>query len=401
MVTDDIRRQFPIFDIHPGLIYLDNAATTQRPESVIRTMDTFYREENASIHRGVYELSANATARYEGARQAVADFIGSESASSIGFTKGTTESVNIVAQGFLKPRLKAGDNVVISIAEHHANFIPWQQVCKETGANLRVAPMDEETQLDMDSMRKMIDGRTKLVAVTHISNTLGTVFPVDEILAAAKEKDVPVLIDAAQSAALYPLDVSGRKIDFLAFSGHKIFGPFGTGVLYVSKRYQSEVRPIIAGGGMIRQVTVDETIFQPFPFSLDAGTPNVAGVMGLQEAIRFIETLDREAIRKYLQEITEWVKKELEQVDGLHMVGSKKGASSIISFNIEGVHPHDAATFLDAEGIAVRAGMHCTQPLMTSMQLPGTVRASFSIYNTREDGERLVDAVKKLAKFWR
>jgi len=400
MATPDIRKQFPIFSVHPGLIYLDNAATTQRPSVVLEAMDQFYREGNANIHRGVYDLSSRATEQYERARDHVARFIGAESSANIGFTKGTTESINIVAHGFLADELDAGDNVVVTIAEHHANFIPWQQVCGVRNAELRVAPMDDSGRLDMRAFEGMLDSRTKMIAVTHISNTLGSVFPIGEIARLAQKKGIPLLVDAAQSAALYPLEVTVNGIDFLAFSGHKIFGPFGTGILYVSARMRKKIKPLLVGGGMIRSVAVEHTDFQPFPYSLEAGTPNVAGIVGLVEAIKFLESIDRPLHRNKLEQLTHKVRNALREIEGLQLVGPDEASSSIISFNLEGIHPHDASTFLDAEGIAVRAGMHCTQPLMNAMQLPGTVRASFSIYNTEEEGEKLVEAVRRLKNFW-
>ena len=401
MITGDIRMQFPVFSAHPDLIYLDNAATTQRPEAVIRAMDDFYRSGNANIHRGVYDLSARATEEYEQTRALAAKFLGAGDASNIGFTRGTTESVNIIARAFLQPKLTGSDNVVVTIAEHHANFIPWQQVCEETGTELRIVPVDDSGRLDMDVMSSMIDERTKMVAVAHISNTRGTIHPIDQVIAMAHAKGAPVMIDAAQSAALYDLDVSRRQNDFLAFSAHKMFGPFGTGILYAADQYKGDIGPYTVGGGMIRHVSVEGTSFQRFPYNLEAGTPNISGVIGLKAAIEYVMGLDRGALRKELDELTAVVRQGLAQLEGVQLLGPDEGSSSIISFNVEGVHPHDAATFLNAEGIAVRAGMHCTQPLLASMELPGTVRASFSIYNTMEEGRKLVQAVEKLYNFWK
>ncbi|MCA6073486.1 aminotransferase class V-fold PLP-dependent enzyme [Fulvivirga sedimenti] len=400
MTETDIRGDFPIFSQDPALVYLDNAATTQRPEIVLKAMDTFYRKGNANIHRGVYDLSARATDHYERARHTIAGFIGARSGENIGFTSGTTESVNIIARSFLAGRLSEGDNVVVNIAEHHANFIPWQQVCLETGAELRVASIDETGALNMTEFANLIDERTRMIAVAHISNTLGTIHPIDEIIALAHAVNAPVFIDAAQSAALYPLDVEKRHIDFLAFSGHKIFGPFGTGILYVSDKYRDQVGPYSVGGGMIRDVGRNATVFQSFPGNLEAGTANIAGVIGMEAAVVYLQGLDRNMLREKADAIAVEVRKGLSGIPGLHLIGQASNISSIISFDLEGVHPHDAATFLNAEGIAVRAGMHCTQPLLDSLGLAGTVRASFTIYNTVEEGEKLVEAVKKLHNFW-
>ncbi|MEJ2005670.1 MAG: aminotransferase class V-fold PLP-dependent enzyme, partial [Cyclobacteriaceae bacterium] len=330
MSTQDIRTRFPIFSVHPDLIYLDNAATTQRPEEVIQAMDEYYRSGNANIHRGVYDLSAKSTEQYESVRDKVADFIGAESGMNIGFTRGTTESINIVARSFLSPILTSENNVVVSIAEHHANFIPWQQVAAESGAELRIVPMDASGQLDLESMRSMIDARTGMVAVTHISNTLGSIFPIDAIINMAHKKGVPVMLDAAQSAALYPLNVSERKIDFLAFSGHKIFGPYGTGILYASDEYRNQIRPYNVGGGMIRQVAIERTDFQSFPISLEAGTPNIAGVIGLGAALDFLGTIDRESTLGEIDSIAAKVKKELAELPGVNIAGPFKDVSSII-----------------------------------------------------------------------
>ncbi len=400
MIHTDVRKDFPIFREDPSLIYLDNAATTQRPDKVLVAMDDFYRHGNANIHRGVYDLSSRATDQYEKTRQTVAEFIGASSASNIGFTSGTTESVNVIANSFLRLRLFPGDNVVVSLAEHHANFIPWQRVCQEKGAEFRILSVNETGEIDLDEFAGLVDEKTKMVAVTHISNTLGTIFPIDEIISKAHELGVPVFVDAAQSAALYSLDVVKRKIDFLAFSGHKIFGPFGVGVIYVADQYMEEVGPYSVGGGMIRDVTREKTTFQPFPGNLEAGTANIAGVLGMGAAIDYLQSLDRNELRKNTDAIAQGVRSALADIPGVRLVGNARNISSIISFVVEGVHPHDAATFLNAEGIAVRAGMHCTQPLLDSFALPGTVRASFTIYNTAEEGEKLVEAVEKLYKFW-
>nr|WKN35268.1 cysteine desulfurase [Tunicatimonas sp. TK19036] len=396
----DIKQQFPIFSAHPSLVYLDNAATTQRPETVIKRLDEFNRQENATIRRGVYQLSAQATRTFDAARTEVADFFGAPDASCITFTQGTTESINIVARSVIGPILKPGANVVVSLMEHHANFIPWQMLCQEKGAELRVVPVDGRGELEMKDISKLIDPQTACVAITHISNTLGTINPIEEIIALAHQQEVPVLIDAAQSAALYPTNLEELNCDFWVCSGHKMFGPFGVGVLYVHPRHHNKVQPYNYGGGIIRSVTVERTDFLPYPFNLEAGTPNVAGVVGLAEAIRFLKTLDRPAILQHLNELTIYGKEQLSAIDGLTLLGNPAHFSSVFSFSIEGMHPHDIATFLNEEQIAVRAGQHCTQPLLDHFETPATVRASLSAYNTREDVERLVEALKEIKAFW-
>jgi cysteine desulfurase/selenocysteine lyase len=395
----DIKKEFPIYEAHPDLVYLDNAATTQRPHEVIDTISGFYTDGNASTHRGVYGLSNRATRRFEGVRDQIGKFLGAKGG-NIAFTKGATESINIVARSYLAPRLKKGDNIVVSIMEHHANLIPWHQLAKQKGAELRIAPLDGNGDLDMNALAGLLDGRTKMLALVHVSNTLGTVNPIQEAISIAHQKDIPALIDAAQSAAYYELDAAVLAYDFLVFSGHKCFGPFGTGVLYAADRFIDEIQPYNLGGGIIREVTEEDTVFGGYPHHLDAGTPNVAGAIGLGAAIGFVEKLDRPAVRRYLTALTLQAREALQAINGVKVLGSPKEVSGIISFVIEGIHPHDIASFLDQDGIAVRAGMHCTQPLLTALQVPATVRASFSVYNTEADVDQLVQSVKGLVDFW-
>ncbi len=394
------RSQFPVFDKYPELAYLDNAATTQRPQVVIDAITQFYSYENANIHRGIYDLSNQATAKYEAARTAVAKFLGADDPQNIAFTKGTTESVNIVAQSFLADRLHPGDNIVVSILEHHANFIPWQILAKSKGAELRIIPIDEYGDLDLGVYNSLVDRRTKMVAVSHISNTLGTINDIAELIAVAHAKGAPVTIDAAQSASLYPLDAGALDCDFLAFSGHKIFGPFGIGVLYVSDRFLSEIKPYNYGGGMIREVTVEETTFAKYPFNLEAGTGNVGGVIGLHAAIEFLNNIDRVTARKDLVDLSESTLQMLHSIPEVTIVKQPRQHSGIFSLTVKGIHPHDVASFLNKDGIAVRAGMHCTQPLLESIGVPATVRISLSIYNERSEIDRLKSSLMDLIKFW-
>lgn len=394
------RSQFPIFDKYPELAYLDNAATTQRPKVVIDAITQFYSYENANIHRGIYDLSNQATAKYEAARKGVASFLGAKSPDSIAFTKGTTESVNIVAQSFLADRLMPDDNIVISILEHHANFIPWQMLAKAKGAELRIIPIDEYGDLDMSKYSSLVDSRTKMVAVNHISNSLGAINDIAEIIAVAHAQGAPVMIDAAQSASLYALDALALDYDFLAFSGHKIFGPFGIGVLYVSDRFLSEMKPYNYGGGMIREVTIDETTFAKYPFNLEAGTGNVSGVIGLHAAIDYLSNMDRVAALKELCDLSEYTAEVIMSIPEVSIVKQPRNHSGIFSLAVKDIHPHDVASFLNKDGIAVRAGMHCTQPLLNEIGVPATVRVSLSIYNERSEIDRLKSALIDLIKFW-
>ena len=381
-------------------MYLDNAATTQRPRQVIDSITRFYSEENANIHRGLYDLSNQATSSYEGVRKQAASFLGSESPSSIGFTKGTTEAINIVARSFLQPRLAAGDNVVTTIMEHHANFLPWQVVCEENQAELRILQIDDGGDLNLDQVGELLTDRTRLLALNHISNTLGTINPIKDLIQQAHEQGIPVLIDAAQSAAYYDLDVRSLDCDFLAFSGHKIFGPFGTGILYVNPAYVEEMTPYNYGGGMIRQVAVEGSIYASFPYNLEAGTPNVADIVGLGTALTYVQRLDKKRVQAHLMQLSAYAESRLSEIPEVSLVGSPRLKSGIVSFTLEDIHPHDVASFLNQDHIAVRAGMHCTQPLLHYLNLSATVRVSFSIYNTLEEIDRLHDSLVGLIKFW-
>ncbi len=395
-----IKSQFPIFTHWPALVYLDNAATSQKPQSVIRAITHFYEKENASVHRGLYELSSKATQRYEEVRNKVRDLIGARDAKTIAFTKGTTESINIVAQSFLKKNLKPGDKVVISAMEHHANLIPWQQVCKQAGARLEIIPVNPLGELILEKLDSLLDHRTKMVAVTHISNVLGTINPVEEIIAIAHQKNIPVLIDAAQSAGHYPIDVTKWNVDFLAFSSHKMFGPFGAGVLFCGNGLTQHVDPFIYGGGSIRNVEFGNTEFLDYPHNLESGTPNVSGIIGLGTAIDFIQQLDMKEAVTHTENLSAYFKEKLKSSDYVNPVGDPIKFSSIVSFQVKDIHPHDVAGFLAHQNIAVRAGHHCAQPLLESMGVNATVRASFSIYNTKEDVDRAVVALVELKKFW-
>lgn len=399
-VHQSIKSSFPIFTHKPGLVYLDNAATTQKPESVIQTITDFYTKENANIHRGLYELSAKATLRYEEVRKKVASLIGAKDGQSIAFTKGTTESINIVAQSFLKKKLRQGDNVVISAMEHHANLIPWQQLCEQQQATLQIIPINSEGELRVEKMDSLLNTRTRLVAITHISNVLGTINPIDEIVSLAHAKNIPVLVDGAQSVGHYPVDVKESDIDFLVFSAHKMFGPLGTGILYCKEQWAAQVEAFNFGGGSIRNVEFEHTEFLDYPLRLEAGTANIPGVIGLGSAIDFIQQMSLKDVTRNERNLSATFKEKLKALGGINLVGNPKNFGGIVSFQVDNIHPHDVAGFLANENIAIRAGHHCAQPLLESMGIHATARASFSIYNTDEDVDQAIRALAELKKFW-
>ncbi len=393
-----MRKHFPLIQKHPELAYLDNAATTQKPQVVIDALVHYYTQLNANIHRSPHRLGAEATAAYEGARELVRDFIGAAKMEEIVFTKGATEAVNLVAQSFVRPRLQAGDNVVISIMEHHANFVPWQVLCAEKGAELRIIPVDEAGELDLSQLDNLLDERTKMLAVVHISNTLGTINPIKNIIQKAHEKEIPILIDAAQSVAHYALDVQELDCDFLVFSGHKVYAPTGIGVLYAKENILENMKPYQYGGDMILSVTLEGTTFNRLPYRFEAGTPPIAEAIGLGKALEFLRGVGQEAIQAHIHQLLVHATAELSKIEGLRIVGQAAEKSGILSFTLDHAHPHDIATLLDQSHIAIRAGHHCTQPLMERFGISGTARASFAMYNTMEEVDRLVDAVLGVVK---
>jgi len=397
-----LRNDFPVFKHHPSLVYLDSAATSQKPDVVIAAIQHFCASENAHIHRGLYPMAARASRKYEAVREKVAHFIGATSQQEIVYTSGTTQGVNVVAQAFLRPRLRPGDEVIITTLEHHANIIPWQQLVEGSRAKLKVIPLNEAGELELSTLFGALSERTAMVACSHISNTLGTINPVREIIEGVRRyrADIPVLVDAAQSVAHYDLNVQALDCDFLVFSGHKLFGPTGIGVLYGKAQHLRQMSPITFGGDMIEYVSFERTSFATAPRKFEAGTTNIAGVIGLGAAIDYISKIDRAAVREGLKALHDETIAGLKDIPGLRIIGNARNKSAIVSFVLEQAHPHDIASFLGAENIAVRAGHHCTQPLMDTLGLPGTVRASFSLYNTRRDVERLVKAVREVADFF-
>ena len=398
------KKDFPIFrnqsDGKAPLIYLDNAATTQKPQKVIDAVSHFYTHTNANIHRGAYDLAMAATDAYEGARAKVQQFINAASEKEIVFTRGTTESINLVMGAYLRQQLQPGDNVLISAMEHHANLVPWQMLCLEKKAELRVIPINENGELQLDHIEQLLDHRTRLMAVAHISNSLGTINPIVNLTRLAHEKKLPILIDGAQSVGHMPIDVQQMDCDFFAFSGHKMFGPTGIGVLYGKKALLDQMSPYQFGGDMIRRVSFEGTTFAKTPNKFEAGTPNIAGAVGLAAAIDYLSAIGMEAIQAHTHDLLVYATKKLSNVEGLQIIGQAKEKSAIISFTYKDIHPHDIASILNESGIAIRAGHHCTQPVMQFFQIAGTSRVSFSLYNSRDEIDKLVKALAEVARIF-
>ncbi|MEN9609454.1 MAG: hypothetical protein RLZZ628_268 [Bacteroidota bacterium] len=389
------KADFPLFGNYPDLVYLDSAATTQKPKSVIEAVTFFYENENANVRRGVYNLAAKATNRYENTRILVQKFIGAQTPQSILFTKGTTDSINLVAQSFVAPRLKAGDEILITAMEHHANLIPWQQICLQKKAHLKVIPITETGNLDFEAFQKMLNHRVKMLAVTHLSNVLGIVNPIQEMVLEAKRFQIPVLVDMAQGIASHAVNVADWDIDFLAFSGHKMYAPTGIGVLYGKKKHLLEMSPLQFGGEMIKDVSFEKTIFANPPQRFEGGTPNAAGVAGLGAAIHYLQSIGQKNIYNHIGFLTKYCVDLLKKMPEVELLGDSSKAFGVLSFMVKNVHPHDVATILDSEfNVAVRAGQHCAQPLADLLEVPATVRVSFGVYNQVADIQRLVDGIR-------
>lgn len=394
------RDDFPIFkDNKDGdqLVYLDSGATTQKPQLVIDTVNHFYRTSNASVHRGVYDLAEQSTAAFEGARKKVQQFLGAKSAREIVFTKGTTESINLVASSFSELlNLKPGDEVLISQMEHHANIVPWQMLCERTGACLKVIPLTQKGELDLSAFDQLLCANTKLLSITHVSNVLGTINPVKMLIEKAQAKNVPVLIDGAQAVAHLPVDVTDLDCDFYTFSAHKLYGPTGVGVLYAKEKWLKKMPPYQTGGAMISQVSFEKTTFADYPQKFEAGTPNIAGVVGLGAAIDYVLQKGFSAIASHEKALLRYAKAALSHINGLTVYGDSENKIAIFSFTLANAHPHDVATILNDSKVAVRAGHHCTMPMMTALGVPALTRASFSIYNGFDDVDALVKALQKV-----
>jgi len=396
--AERVRRDFPILSrvVHDKpLVYLDSAASAQMPLSVVRAIDDYETRSHANVHRGVHALSEEATAAYEGARDRVRRFLRAKSSREIIFVRGTTEAINLVAQSYARPRFGPGDEILITALEHHANIVPWQMVREQTGCSLVVAPINRRGELELDAFLRKLSERTRLVAVAHVSNALGTILPVAEIIAAAHARAVPVLIDGAQAVPHQAIDVRALDCDFYAFSSHKLYGPTGLGVLYGREALLAEMPPWQGGGDMIRTVTFEETTYNDLPWKFEAGTPNMSGAVGLAAAIDYVEGLGFEAIAAHEQHLLQMATAELQKIPGLTLVGTAAHKSAVISFTLEGIHAHDLGTILDSEGVAVRTGHHCAMPVMDFFGVPATARASFAMYNTRDDVRRLVAALQK------
>ena len=397
---ENIREDFPILHQKINgeeLVYLDNAASTQKPKAVINAIKDYYENDHSNVHRGVHTLSVRATEAYENAREKVSQFVNSPNKNQIIFTKGTTESINLIA-GSLTNLIEKNDEILITAMEHHSNIVPWQELCKRTGAILKIIPINDNGEILIDKYTEMVTNKTKLVSVVHLSNTLGTINPIEEIIDTAKSNNAITVIDGAQSASHLLVDVQELDCDFYLFSGHKVFGPTGIGVLYGKENILNQIDPYQFGGEMILKVTFDETTYNGLPHKFEAGTPNIAGAVGIGASIDFINSLDRELCHQYEMSLHDYALEKLEQFDDIRIIGRSSKKSAIISFVIDGIHPHDIGTIINQKGIAVRTGHHCTMPLMDFYGIPGTVRASFSIYNNHAEVDKLIDAIKLAIK---
>jgi cysteine desulfurase / selenocysteine lyase len=402
--VEKVRKDFPILGQEvrgKPLVYLDSAATSQKPRAVIDAVARYYLQDNANVHRGVHLLSERATKEYEDAREKVRRFINAARTEEIVFVRGTTEAINLVAQTYGRTRVRAGDEVLITEMEHHSDIVPWQLLCEEKGAVLRVAPIDDDGQLLVDELQHMLGPRTRLLALAHVSNTLGTVNPVRRIVEIAHRQGVPVLLDGAQAAPHFPIDVRALDCDFYAFSGHKLFGPTGIGVLYGRSELLEEMPPWQGGGDMISSVTFEKTTWNKLPHKFEAGTPDIAGAIGLGAAIDYVSALGFAAIGAHEHDLLSYATEAVGEVPGLRLIGTAKEKASVLSFVLREVHPHDVGTILDQEGIAIRTGHHCTQPLMRRLGVPATARASLAFYNRRSEVDALVAGLHKVQEIFR
>lgn len=399
----EIRAQFPILDqlVHgKPLVYLDSAATTQKPARVIEAIRHYYERDNANIHRGVHLLSQRATDQYEAARATVARFIGAASVAEIIFTRGTTEAINLVAQSYGRPRLGPGDEMLITAMEHHSNIVPWQMLCEQTGARLRVAPINDLGEVVMEKFDEFLTEKTKIVSVTHVSNALGTVNPIRDMARLAHARGAVIFVDGAQSIQHLPVDVQALGADFFAFSGHKIYGPTGIGVLYGREELLNAMPPYQGGGDMIRSVSFERTDYNVLPYKFEAGTPNIEGVIGMGAAIEWLLGLGLDAVGHHEAALLEHGREALAAIPGVRMIGQAAHKASVLSFVVDDIHPHDIGTFLDLEGLAVRTGHHCAQPVMDRYQIAATTRASLAVYNTTADLDALVEGLRKVIAFF-
>ena len=393
-----VKEQFPILSKEVNnkpLIYLDNASTTQKPASVIDEIQEYYECTNSNIHRGVHHLSQKATEEYEEARKKIQTFIGAKSSKEIVFVRGATEAVNLVANSYVNPLLFEGDNIIISHMEHHANIVPWQLIAKQKNIEIKVIPINEKGELIIEELDNLIDKQTKFISLNHVSNSLGTVNPVEKLIKKAHQNNIRIMIDGAQAVQHMKVNVTDLDVDFYCFSGHKMYGPTGIGILYGKKEILDEMEPYQGGGDMIKSVTFEKTIYNDVPHIFEAGTPNIVGAIGLGKAIDFIEKTTLEKIEEHEMDLLNYATNKISKIEGVRIIGTSDNKASVISFVMDGIHPHDIGTIMDNLGIAIRAGHHCTQPVMDFYDIPATARASFAIYNTKEDVDKLIEGIEK------
>lgn len=401
MSFKNIKKDFPILEQKvngKNLVYLDSAATTQKPKEVINALNNYYKETNSNIHRGVHTLSQKATEKYEKAREMIANFIDATSSKEIIFVRGATEAVNLVASSYVKPLLMENDEIIISQMEHHANIVPWQMVCEEKKAKLKIIPIDENGELIINKFNELINKKTKFISLNHVSNSLGTINPIKKIIDIAHQKNIKIMIDGAQAVQHLEISMKDIDADFYCFSGHKMYAPTGIGILYGKKELLEQMPPYQGGGDMIKSVTFEKTTYNDIPNRFEAGTPNISGAIALGKAIEYINKIGISNINKHEEDLLNYATSKLKKINKVKIIGEAKEKAAVISFIIEGIHPHDIGTIMDSHGIAIRAGHHCTQPIMDFYNVPATARASFAIYNTKEDVDELVKAIEKCIK---
>ena len=398
MLFENIKENFPILEQKingKNLVYLDSAATTQKPNEVIDSLNNYYKNNNSNIHRGIHTLSQRATEDYENTREIIANFIGATSSKEIIFVRGATEAINLIANSYVKPLLNENDEIIISQMEHHANIVPWQMVCEEKKAKLKIIPIDNNGELILKEFNNKINERTKFISINHVSNSLGTINPIKEIIQIAHQNNIKIMIDGAQAIQHLEIDMKEINADFYCFSGHKMYAPTGIGVLYGKMDLLEQMPPYQGGGDMIKSVTFEKTIYNDIPNKFEAGTPNISGAIALGKAIEYISQIGINNINKHETDLLNYATSKLKQIDKVRIIGEAKKKAAVISFIIEGIHPHDIGTIMDSYGIAIRAGHHCTQPVMDFYDIPATARASFAIYNTKEDVDELIKAIEK------
>ena len=401
MSLKNIKKDFPILEQKingKNLVYLDSAATTQKPKEVINSLNNYYNETNSNIHRGVHTLSQKATEKYEKAREKIANFIDASSSKEIIFVRGATEAVNLVANSYARPLLRENDEILISQMEHHANIVPWQMICEEKKAKLKIIPIDKSGELIMSEVKELINEKTKFISLNHVSNSLGTINPIKKIIDIAHQKNIKIMIDGAQAVQHLEISMKDIDADFYCFSGHKMYAPTGIGILYGKKELLEEMPPYQGGGDMIKSVTFEKTTYNDIPNRFEAGTPNISGAIALGKAIEYINQIGIRNINKHEEDLLNYATSKLKKINEVKIIGEAKEKAAVLSFIIEGIHPHDIGTIMDSHGIAIRAGHHCTQPIMDFYNVPATARASFAIYNTKEDVDELVKAIEKCVK---